>query len=419
MNLNPRQRQYLLAVSASFIGIGLLGSMVWAIVKDVDDPLSSSRNKPIRKTNITTGANEINPKAIWVEQVESEARLTQKKLETLEKMVLESAKKPTNVHDEVEQLKLEIADLKKQIENKSSDQSFSNQEGEVLPLDGHQDGVSGHKPNSIPIQSIKFNLKPQAFQQGKLQKTVENVIPAGAYASAVLLSGVDASTSISSQGDPRPVLMRITDHGNLPRRFKSDLKACHVLGSSYGDISSERVYIRLEKLTCVERQTGEIIETQVAGYVAGEDGKNGVRGVVVDRSGPILRNSLVGGMLSGLSQFLTAEQQRASFPTNILGGGTNALPVGNMIRGSAAQGAGQAMDKYVEFLIKRAEQLQPVIQVSAGREVDIVFQQGTEFGSTSVRDTLQKVRNRSREQIVNRMESEGDSKDWLAPSGGE
>ena len=41
-------------------------------------------------------------------------------------------------------------------------------------------------------------------------KPVSAWLPAGAHAEAVVLAGVDASAGVSSQGDPRPVLLRIT-----------------------------------------------------------------------------------------------------------------------------------------------------------------------------------------------------------------
>ena len=41
-------------------------------------------------------------------------------------------------------------------------------------------------------------------------KPVSTWLPAGAHAEAVVLAGVDASAGVSSQGDPRPVLLRIT-----------------------------------------------------------------------------------------------------------------------------------------------------------------------------------------------------------------
>ena len=99
-------------------------------------------------------------------------------------------------------------------------------------------------------------------------KNKEGTIPAGSFAKAVILSGVDASTALTASVDPRPMLIRLVDHGTLPRRFRSDLQDCHIVASGYGDLSSERVFARLEKLTCIERVSGEIIETEVAGYRA-------------------------------------------------------------------------------------------------------------------------------------------------------
>ena len=43
-----------------------------------------------------------------------------------------------------------------------------------------------------------------------VSKRVTTWLPAGAHAEAIVLAGVDASAGVSSQGDPRPVLLRIT-----------------------------------------------------------------------------------------------------------------------------------------------------------------------------------------------------------------
>ena len=52
----------------------------------------------------------------------------------------------------------------------------------------------------------------------------EAVVLAGAHAEAVVLAGVDASAGVSSQGDPRPVLFRITGPG-LGNRYLSGMEA--------------------------------------------------------------------------------------------------------------------------------------------------------------------------------------------------
>jgi conjugal transfer pilus assembly protein TraB len=227
-------------------------------------------------------------------------------------------------------------------------------------------------------------------------KTFDNTIPAGAFAGAVMVGGVDASTSIQASNDPRPVLLRVTDHGTLPRKFKSDLCGCHVLAACYGDISSERVYMRLEKLTCTERKTGEVVEMAVNGYVAGEDGRAGLRGAVVDRAGESMRNAAIGGFLSGMGSFLSQSHSPVTFsPTNGLAQ-TNPMTNPEMLKFGAAKGATGALEKYADFYIKRAEQMQPVIQVQAGRKVDIVFTQGVAFESSAARGEMIRVNDQQR-----------------------
>ena len=221
-----------------------------------------------------------------------------------------------------------------------------------------------------------------------------------------MVGGVDASTSIQASNDPRPVLLRVTDHGTLPRKFKSDLCGCHVLAACYGDISSERVYMRLEKLTCTERKTGEVVEMAVNGYVAGEDGRAGLRGIVVDRAGESMRNAAIGGFLSGMGNFLSQSHSPVTFsPANGLAQ-TNPMTNPDMLKFGAAKGASGALDKYADFYIKRAEQMQPVIQVQAGRKVDIVFTQGVAFENSAARADMIRVNDQHRlSQIHNSSDS--------------
>ncbi len=399
-----KRKQYILAGLAGLIGLILIALLILSIESEV----KLNEPTPPKETNITTAGSRINSQEVWVERIESENKLTQQKLDALEKLLTASIKSTAESEDRLQQRLGEIE------QQRVSPQPM----GQELPV------VSGEgQPLSSGIRKIILKLSPQSLgplSQGNQNKspersTLENTIPAGAFAKAILLGGVDASTAITSSSDPRPVLLRITDHGNLPRKFKSDLKDCHILASSYGDLSSERVYMRLEKLTCTERLTGEISETQVAGYVAGEDGRAGVRGVVADKAGPLVRNSLVGGFLSGMGQFFGAQQQKSAFPVSPFGQ-TNALSAQQMLSAGMASGASNALEKYADFFIKRAEQLQPVLQVAAGREVDIVFTQGTKFGETSVRSSLSKMRNQSRKEALQKLESQSDSQNWLPES---
>ena len=99
-------------------------------------------------------------------------------------------------------------------------------------------------------------------------------LPAGAYAEAVVLAGVDASVGVSSQGDPRPVLLQADGQGQERGRedgeaLEADVAGCTLTGAAYGDLSSEKIYVRLQTMTCAGQETGSVIETKVTGFVAG------------------------------------------------------------------------------------------------------------------------------------------------------
>ncbi|MBL0941399.1 MAG: hypothetical protein IBJ00_01525 [Alphaproteobacteria bacterium] len=409
MDFSAIKRKQILLASALGLGVMMIiGTFLWVLVDE--SGLHRESSESFKKTDITTAGRRINPQEIWVQRMENEAKLTRETLKSIEGLLMENIKSHARSSDTVE-------DLKKQVQELQSNPIFlPSQEGEDLgtpALEENQLLPSNDDFSSGPglrgpqaVRKIIFHLsKAEGRGPAKAKSTVDNTLPAGTYAKGTLLSGVDASTSISSASDPRPVLLRLVDPGNLPRHFKSDLKNCHLLASAYGDLSSERVYMRLEKLTCTEPLTGEISETVVSGYVAGEDGRVGVRGVVADRAGEVMRNSLLGGFLSGMSSFFGAQQQRSAFPISPFGQ-TNALNAEQMLKSGAAQGTGNALDKYAEFFIKRAEQLQPVLQVAAGRKVDIVFTHGVKFGETGVKKAIAKVRDRSREAIAQKIENQ-------------
>ena len=244
------------------------------------------------------------------------------------------------------------------------------------------------------ISQYTLNLdNSQNSKEYKPRKTAENYIPAGSFAKAVLLSGVDAHTSLSAIADPDPVLIRIVDHGNLPRRFKSDLKDCHVIAAAYGDLSSERAKIRLEKLSCTEIATGEIIETEVAGFITGEDGRQGIRGEVVSTEGKLLGHSMLSGVLSGLANNFNSNT--ASKPTAIMTSDFANPSTKDRLQDSFSSGASSSLDRLSKYYIERAESLQPIVQVGAGRKVDVIFTEGVFFGTTAVKKALAKKRDNS------------------------
>jgi conjugal transfer pilus assembly protein TraB len=165
--------------------------------------------------------------------------------------------------------------------------------------------------------------------------------------------------------------MRITGDAVLPSYEHSKLKGCLVTGGAYGDISSERVYIRLEKMSC--QRDGQLVEFTVDGHVSGNDGKPGIRGRVVMRDGALVGRAFVGGLFSGLGQAASDNYTDTSISPL---GSTSTVKNGESYEYGAAQGFSNAANMYADYNIKRAEQYQPVIEVGAASQVDIVFANG-------------------------------------------
>ena len=231
-------------------------------------------------------------------------------------------------------------------------------------------------PNSPTSQS-----RPQATPKPNALKG--NWIPSGSFVKGIMLSGLDAPTGVQARGNPHPVLIRLKEPANLPNLKRLDVRECFVTGGGYGDLASERAYIRLETLSCVLK-SGRVIDTQIKGYVAGEDGKVGLRGRLVSKQGQVLSRALLAGFAGGIGEAFSS----IGTATTIGAGGTVTVgPQGLGDIGIAAGGRGisRAMEKLADYYMKLADQLFPVIEVDSGRTVDVVVLEGKEL---TPRDTL-------------------------------
>ena len=239
-------------------------------------------------------------------------------------------------------------------------------------------GAAPAQPAPPLIQ--RFELETPVFGDpgGEDAKPLSLWLPAGSHAEAVVIAGVDASAGVSSQGDPRPVLLRITGPGwtaaeDGAARFV-DLDGCTVTAAAYGDLSSEKVYARLRTLTCAGNEPGTVVETEVAGFVAGS-GKVGVRGPVVSREGALVEKAFLAGLVSGVGQGVAG-----AFAPQAVATGSGAAVANSGLddigRAGIGSGASSAGRKVADYLIRRAEQYQPVIQLQAGTAVTVVFLEG-------------------------------------------
>ena len=244
---------------------------------------------------------------------------------------------------------------------------------------GPGDGLPLPAPPAPLIETFKLDAPAAGASGIKAWKPLSLWLPAGSHAEAIVLAGVDASAGISSQGDPRPLLLRLTGPAWTAAAGGSalqvDVAGCTVTGAAHGDLSSEKVYARLRTLTCAGPEPGSVIETEVAGFIAGS-GKTGVRGPVVSREGALVQKAFLAGLVSGAGQGAAQAFQPQAVAT---GGGNAAVAntgLADIGRAGLGAGAASAGQKVADYLIRRAEQYQPVIQLRAGTRVSVVFLEG-------------------------------------------
>ena len=202
-------------------------------------------------------------------------------------------------------------------------------------------------------------------------KSVDNYLPVS-FTRAVLLGGLDAPTGGQSQTNPHPVLLRLVDSAVLPNRYRGQVRECFVIGAGYGDISSERAYIRTENLSCI-RHDSSTLEIAIQGSIFGEDGKVGMRGRLVTKQGQLLANALLAGVVSGIG---TAFSQYYTTTTTSTFGTISTTDPNKALQSGLGTGVGSAMNRLANYYISLAEKIFPVIEIDAGRMVDVVLTKG-------------------------------------------
>jgi|SaaInlLV_10m_DNA_4_1040232.scaffolds.fasta_scaffold03185_3 conjugal transfer pilus assembly protein TraB len=382
-----KKRQMLLV---SVVVIIVVIVLLYAYLTNPTVNLSGNQQRPV-EVNIATPGKSNDPIQNWVLQNENKMKAYE---ENQAKQKKETDAKINLLMQEINKLNQDNRDLNTQL--KAVDATDHKGSGfppiplpplSSLPVSKPQvlampeSGESPSKTDSATDQGKSFLkgtvLSPAAtsrivrvkFQKkGKKKKPhIRDTIPAGAFGRAVLLSGLDAPTGGLAERNPHPVLLELIDNGSLPNRYRHRVKQCRVVGSGTGNISDERAYIRLERMTCILKN-GDIISEVATGTITGEDGKNGLRGNLVTKQGQLIANAFWAGSLSNIGSAIA--QSYTSVATTAQGT-VSTLDPSKVLESGVAGGVGNTMEKIADWYFKRAEETYPIIEISAGRIVNL------------------------------------------------
>ncbi|MEO0452327.1 MAG: TrbI/VirB10 family protein, partial [Pseudomonadota bacterium] len=277
--------------------------------------------------------------AQWVTGGEARLKFVEEELATLSEKLAQPARGITNeTAMEIEDLRAEMLrlqrsndDLKRSLAGRTALQQPTNQtpneEGTAsatieppiwrrrsVQIDRFESNDETYTTEPVSFEEMEdysgvtYARPPTETDLGLTRGDIADWVPTNAYAPATFLVTVDMPAGSEDESDPLPVLLRITGPAKSVLEdgapLETDLTGCQVNGAATPDLSSERVLIRLQKMTCL-RASGEVVETAVEGYVA-QFGKVGVRGRVIRREGAFIKQALLASFVGGFGDALGA-----------------------------------------------------------------------------------------------------------------
>lgn len=328
-------------------------------------------------------------KTRWMSEAANELKLQKESMKQVERATKEAQSEVEKLRAELTKLKEERASYLSSQDEKKGSMKYPEPPHEIdlnsyLPPEMREVEEKQDPPHALledtPIKVVEREFIPSlgvesyASQEksapAELKKELLALLSTGTILQATLTNGMDAPTMSQAKDNPLIVHMILRDLAILPNRQKHDIKDCFVLGEGYGDLSSERAYIRANNISCITSKGH--IDMPIKGYIAGEDGKIGLRGKVISKQGTLLARAIVAGFIDGVAKgFNDVGQtiQVTPFGTS----STQNLDTKSMLEKGAYSGLASGAGRLMDFYLKLADQVFPVIEIEAGRKVDIVL----------------------------------------------
>jgi conjugal transfer pilus assembly protein TraB len=229
------------------------------------------------------------------------------------------------------------------------------------------------------ISVTRSQPQVQARSQRPARAERRVFIPTGSMMTGVLLNGLDAPTGRAAQSQPLPVVVRVQHEAILPSFYRSDVREAFILAAGFGDLSSERAYLRAERFSMILND-GRVIDIPIKAAASGDDGKAGIRGRLVSKQGSAIAKAVLAGTADGISRAFSG--QRNGFR------GDGIPSTDQMLISGAGGGVSGGLDRVAAYFLSQAESMYPVIEVDGGREVTFILLEGLELTPRQVEEAI-------------------------------
>jgi conjugal transfer pilus assembly protein TraB len=239
------------------------------------------------------------------------------------------------------------------------------------------EAIGGIKKITAPAPQIV----PQSAQTPTGRK---NYFPTTTLMKGVLLNGLYAPTLSKGSSNPHPAIIRIDDLSSLPNELQRNIEGCRILGEAYGELSDNRVHIRLAKLACTAKDGNFFLDDAIKGVVFGEDGIIGIPGELRANFNELLLTSFFMESLAGLGNAIRSASTTTVISDTgvsqeyIEGEGTMSR-AGKIMLAAGGEGLGKGFSMISEFYLNILNEMSPVIKINGGREIEITITDGIEL----------------------------------------
>lgn len=203
---------------------------------------------------------------------------------------------------------------------------------------------------------------------------------------ATLVAGADVPTLQKGNDLTRVVWLSTSGPMLISNGHTENIRECIIQAAATGNFATGSADIRLTKISCSAiDEEGKYYKLvgNIKGWVYGENGKQGLKGRLVTKEGELIEKAIPLAILEGAIKALENSTKKGSTIYAYPGSGTSSTSTMNNLQDSFSEGATKTasttLDKFSDYYLMILEQLNPTIELKAGREVSIWFEGGEQL----------------------------------------
>lgn len=381
--------------------INQLGEDIKKVEENVDKKMTEVQTAISQELNNTTA--NINQSLLSLQSSNQEELR-----DTLNTIKGEIQNANSDARQYTDQRNLSIAEKIAQIESRKNDKSPSLDTSKLglppLPSLNDKNSSANNRSGDSDTAKLSLNAKPHYIEEDINDNTpaldfstlssFDTNTSDNKQLKMTIMTGVQKATLVAGAAVPtlqkgndltRVVWLSLNGPMLIANGHTENIKECIIQAAATGNFATESADIRLTKLSCSlldEEGKYHKLVGNIKGWVYGENGMQGLKGRLVTKEGELIEKAIPLAILESAIKALENSTKNSNtiftYPSN-----SSSTSTMNNIQDSFTEGATKTasttLDKFSDYYLMILEQLNPIIELKAGREVSIWFEGGEQL----------------------------------------